>query len=230
MFRFFLALAKSECFVFKGGSCQDGNGVYLSSMGISNFFFTGQFVNSTAYQFGSFGNHHHLINCVNEQLVSVFKSILSLILMSMLCSLVAFVLDIIGPKQRHAMLVRRNGLLNVSAVFLLVTVCGMCYWAALLLYHNLHSHKRAKGSKVVVDFGISYYILVSAAVSNIVATACNLLRRYPPAQLQVDTQPILSDVDQAVLRDEPSVPQSVMAISIPLHCTYNGKGVCAIIY
>lgn len=135
--------------------------------------------------------------------------------MSIICSLVAFVLDILGPKKRYLMLIRRNGMLNISAVGLLVAVCGMCYWAALLLYDNLHSHKRAKGSKVVVDFGISYYIIVSAAASNIVATACNLLRKYPPSQLEVDTQPILNDVDNAILREDPPAPQSVVVREPP---------------
>lgn len=184
-------------------------------MGISNFFFTGHFVNSTSYQFGSFGTQHHLINCVDQELVSILKAILSLILISILCSLIAFVLDIIGPKRRQFMLIRRNGVLNIIAVFLLVTVAGMCYWAALVLYKNLHNHKRAKGSKIVVEFGISYYILVSAAVANIIATACNLLRRYPPSQPPADTQPIINDVDQAILRDEPSVPLSSMVQEPP---------------
>lgn len=200
--------------MFKGGSCRDGNDIYLSSMGISNFFVVGEFVNNTAYEFGSLGMQHHLINCVDPQLVSVLRSILCLVLLSILCSLAAFVLDIIGPKYKYLMVIRRNGMLNISAVFLLVTVCGMAYWAALLLYDVLHSHKRAKGSKVVVDFGISYYIIVSAAVANIVATACNLLRRYPPMQHEVDTQPIINDVDQ-LLRDEPTPPQSVVITEPP---------------
>lgn len=166
-------------------------------------------MNSTTYEFHSFGMQHHLYNCLDAGLLSVLKSILSLTVLSTLFTSVAFVLDIIGPKQKHLMLIRRNGVLNISAVFLLVTVCGMCYWAAMLLSVNLHAHKRAQGSRVLVDFGISYYILISAAVSNIVATACNLLRRYPPSPPpQPDTQPILNDVDQLLLRDEPVVPPS----------------------
>lgn len=183
-------------------------------MGISNFFFTGHFLNNTAYEFSSFGSQHHLYNCVDAVLVSVLRSILALTILSTFCTLVAFVLDIIGPKKKFLMIIRRNGMLNIAAVFLLVTVCGMCYWAALLLYENLHAHKRAKGSKVIVDFGISYYILVSSAVSNIVATACNLVRKYPPMQLEADTQPIINDVDQ-MLRDEPAVPQSVIVREPP---------------
>lgn len=209
------ALAKSECFIFKGGSCQNGNGDYLTSLGISNFLFSGHFVNQTAYQYSSFGYQHHLYYCVDGGTVAVLRGILALVILSTLCTLVAFVMDLIGPKQRHMMIVRRNGILNILAVFILITVCGICYWAALLLYDNLHAHKRAKGSKVLVDFGVSYYILVGSAVANIIATACNLLRRYPPMTIETDREPIINDVDNAILGNEPVVPPSLMVREPP---------------
>ena len=211
----FVALAKSECFIFKGGSCQNGNGEYLSSLGISNFLFTGHFLNDTTYRFSSFGYDHHLYNCVDHVTVSVLQGILALVILSTLCTLVAFVLDLIGPKQKHMMTVRRNGILNITAVFILITVCGICYWAATLIKDNLHAHKRAKGSKVLIDFGVSYYILVGSAVANIVATACNLLRRYPPMRLESDREPIINDVDNAILGNEPVVPPSLMVREPP---------------
>lgn len=199
-------MAKSECFVFQGGSCQDGNGEFIPSLGVSNFFFTGSFVNSTAYEFNSFGLQHHLINCVDPVLLSVLRAVLALLILSTFFTLVAFVLDIIGPKRKYLMIIRRNGMLNISSVFLLVTVCGLCYWAALLLYENLHAYKRAKGSKVIVNFGISYYIIVCSAVANILATACNLLRKYPPTFPEPDTQPILTETDQMILGEETPAP------------------------
>jgi len=134
------------------------------------------------------------------------RFILALCVIANLCTLVAFVLDLIGPKQKHMMVTRRNGMLNIMSVFLLVTVCGMCYWASQLLYQTQHSHKRATGSKVVVKFGISYYIVVGSAVANIFAAACNLLRRYPPREEPTEdrAQLIYNDVDHVILMpDDP---------------------------
>ncbi|XP_067934882.1 transmembrane protein 127-like [Watersipora subatra] len=209
------ALAKSEMLHFEGGSCQNGIGVYQSKIEISKFFYTGYFVNSTTYHYGSAALSHNLINCVTPELVSVLKSVLSLVVVSIACMLAAFVLDILGPKQRHVMVVRRNGTLNIAAVIILATVCGLCYWAATLLEDNLREHKRARGSRVVIYFGVSYYVLICSAVINIVATACNLLRKYPPTRRREDTQPILNEVDQALLREELSTPQTVMVREPP---------------
>lgn len=143
------------------------------------------------------------------------RGIISLCTISTILTLVAFVLDLIGPKQKHMMIIRRNGVLNILSVFLLITVSGLCYWATLLLFDNLHSNKRAKGSKVDVDFGISYYVLVGATGANIIAAAFNLLRRYPPRQTESEqTQPILNDVD-LLLSDDPPIPPSVMVREPP---------------
>lgn len=202
-----LALALAEWFTFHGSDCHDSEGNYLDQMGVGTFF-SGYFVNSSSYHYSSAGDGRYLYNCVDSQTVTIIRAILFLSLSCILLTLVQFVLDLVGPKQRHLMLIRRNGLLNVIAVLLMVTICGMCYWASKLLVGYLHNHKRAKGSKIHVDFGMSYYILVGATVSNILASALNLLRKYPPRERESEqTRPILSDAD--LLASEVPAPPAV---------------------
>lgn len=210
------ALAKSECFTFHGGNCHYANGEYLKALGISSFFFTGTFVNSTSYHYKSFGGYdHNLINCVTQETVTIIRAILALCVISNACTLCAFALDLFGPKRKYAMITRRNGILNIISLFLIVAVCGFCHWVGRLLFDNLHDHKRANGSKVIVSFGISYYILIGAAVANIFAAACNLLRRYPPRSWHSEqSEPILYDMD-LVASEEPAVPQSVVVREPP---------------
>lgn len=210
------ALAKSECFTFHGGSCHYANGDYLEALGISSFFFTGQFMNSSNYQYTTFGGYdYHLINCIDQETVTIIRAILALCITSTALTLCAFVLDLFGPKKKYAMLIRRNGILNILSLFLLVAVCGFCYWVGRILFKNFHSHKRAHGSRVIVNFGSSYYILIGAAVFNIFAAACNLLRRYPPHSWHNEQrEPILHDMDMTA-SEEPSIPPSAVVREPP---------------
>ena len=65
------------------------------------------------------------------------------------------------------------------AVFLCATIVGICYWASEEVYVLQYNGKMYKGNAVVVSFDIGVYLITAAGSIAILATASNVIRRYP---------------------------------------------------
>lgn len=63
------------------------------------------------------------------------------------------------------------------SVLLCVVVNGFCYWATEHLEDLQKKSKQNKGSKVEVEFSVSFYLIAAAGAMSVIATACNLLKK-----------------------------------------------------
>ena len=88
----------------------------------------------------------------------------------------------------------------ISAVFCVV-INGFCYWATEDLAVFQQQTKLKAGSKIDVNFGVSFFLITAAGSVSVIAAACNLLRRHPvsPAprrhQHDQDLESLLSDIE-----------------------------------
>lgn len=54
-------------------------------------------------------------NCVTHKAVKLMKTIISFTFLAMLCTLCAFILDLVGPTQRSLKLIHRNAIFSIIA-------------------------------------------------------------------------------------------------------------------
>lgn len=63
-------------------------------------------------------------------------------------------------------------------VVLCIILNGLSYWATELLLVYQTKTKLLQGSKVVVQFSVSFYLVTAAGAMAVLAAACNLLMRH----------------------------------------------------
>uniref|UniRef100_A0A8C4NBF4 Transmembrane protein 127 n=1 Tax=Eptatretus burgeri TaxID=7764 RepID=A0A8C4NBF4_EPTBU len=140
--------------------------------------------------------------CVSTQTVLILRVLLSFSLLTLLCSLGGFLLDILGPKQPVLKVTRRSAFLHVLTVLHCATAVGFCYWTSELLYALQVQHKMHRGSQVWVHFGFSFYLLAAAGGCSVLASAANLLRHHPGPEEEQALR-LLQNMEQA---DEADLP------------------------
>lgn len=188
------ALAEPKWISLKGGGCEvtGGQRNHLGTaqfLGTNQFFYPGHFpsrevsfgddaVEHEIYQYGP-GIDDKMDNCVTYKAVLLFKTIISFCFLGILCSLAAFILDLLGPKSRGLKLLRRNAILSIVTVIICVVINLFCYWITTEVDALQKRSKTHTGSKVSVDFDISFYLVTVAGCVALLATAFNCLRRYP---------------------------------------------------
>ncbi|KAK3610416.1 hypothetical protein CHS0354_016595 [Potamilus streckersoni] len=180
------ALAEPKWVHLQGGGCMSAG--ELHHLGAYQFFYPGRFLsqeydlnNNLAhiiYQFGS-GTSDIMDNCVTYRAVLLMKMIISFCFLGIICSLGAFILDLVGPTQRAWKILRRNAILSIITVIITVVINLFCYWLTTDVEHLQKETKRHTGSKVDVTFDISFYLVTAAGGVSILATAFNCLKRYP---------------------------------------------------
>ncbi|XP_062508628.1 transmembrane protein 127-like [Corticium candelabrum] len=118
--------------------------------------------------YGLFGNSYE------GQQKALDASVLFFLFMSVIVSVVAMVFSLGFPRQRcHCF--RVNSVGNIVAVLCCVMACSLWYW----FIHNVNTRQTTSQSKSVlptVTFGYSFYIIVGAGVSSVLATAINLFQ------------------------------------------------------
>uniref|UniRef100_A0AAQ4NY98 Transmembrane protein 127 n=1 Tax=Gasterosteus aculeatus aculeatus TaxID=481459 RepID=A0AAQ4NY98_GASAC len=117
--------------------------------------------------------------CVNPQTILLMRVIAAFCFLGILCSLIAFLLDVFGPKHPALKITRRYAFAHILTVLQCATVIGFCYWASELILSLQQQHKKYHGSLIYVTFAISFYLVAGAGGASILATAANLLRHYP---------------------------------------------------
>lgn len=73
-------------------------------------------------------------NCVTYKAVILIKTIIAFTFIAMFCTLVAFILDLLGPSQRALKILRRNAILNIVSglyIFILYLYKLYCVWYKL---------------------------------------------------------------------------------------------------
>ena len=99
------------------------------------------------------------------------------------------------------------------SVCICVTINGLCYWITTLVEHIQKATKIHKGSKVEVRFALSFYLIAFAGGLSVIASAWNLLRRYPPYEVSEHREHLLDDYDGVDF--VPSPPSSAAATPLP---------------
>ncbi|XP_062566363.1 transmembrane protein 127-like [Saccostrea cucullata] len=185
------SLAEPRWISLHGGGCRLRDCVSLDHIGAYQFFYAGRFletynlncatgnsVTHILYQYGD-DTSSTMDNCVTHKAVSLMKTIISFTFLALLCTLCAFILDLVGPTQRSLKIIHRNAILNIIAVILCVIIDLFCYWLVTEVLFLQKMTKLHTGSKVTVTFDISFYLIAAAGGMGVFATALNCLRRYP---------------------------------------------------
>ncbi|XP_022080803.1 transmembrane protein 127-like [Acanthaster planci] len=155
--------------------------------------------------------------CFNFQVVSIMRSVIAFIFLAITASLFAFFLDTLGPMQPSLKVIRRHAVGNIVTVLLCLMMCGFCHWSASLMEDVLNQHKLAEGSKVVVAFGIGYYLIVASGALSVIIAATNLLRPYSSYD-ETPRERLIEDWDQlleAELANSSNGPPLINPANLP---------------
>ncbi|KAH9492728.1 hypothetical protein Btru_026176 [Bulinus truncatus] len=171
-----------------GGGCHLISGPVgsLRQLSTSQFFYNGHFyknypntdIADVVYKFGPFSNDI-MINCVTYPIVLLFKTTIAFIFIAVLCSLIGFLLDLIGPNYQLLKLLRRNAIFNILTVILCVTINLFIYWITTAIEKLQTTSRLHEGSEILVTFDVSFYLVTAAGGMSVLATAFNCLRRHP---------------------------------------------------
>lgn len=176
------SLAEPHWFYFSGGKCADFRGQPINYLGIKLFFYPGSFrtlhnfPSTNVYQYGS-ASDEVLVNCVTPPLVFVMRSIIALCFLTILFSLVAFILHLVGPTHRVFRSLRSNGIFSIISVTICIIINGLSYLVVEQLTNHFQANLFHEGSWVDVEFSLGFYMITAAGAMSIIGVACNLLRR-----------------------------------------------------
>jgi len=94
------------------------------------------------------------------------------------------------------------------SVILSVTINLFCYWLTTEVEELQKKTKLHPGSRVLVNFDISFYLITAAGGLSVIATAFNCLRRHPVYDDSGQGEQLLDDYDglEAVMHPELSQP------------------------
>lgn len=176
------SLAEPHWFYFSGGKCADFRGQPINYLGVKLFFYPGSFrtlhnfPSTNVYQYGS-ASDEVLVNCVTPPLVFVMRSIIALCFLTILFSLVAFILHLVGPTHRVFRSLRGNGIFSIISVTICIIINGLSYLVVEQLTNHFQANLFHEGSWVDVQFSLGFYMITAAGAVSIIGVACNLLRR-----------------------------------------------------
>lgn len=170
----------------KGGGCEILHQGSLHHLSTTQFFYGGHFYHShpytkpgdSIYHFGSSSNDI-MVNCVTYTTVLLFKACIAFTLIAVCCSLLSFILNLIGPEYHLLKVLRRNAIFNILTVALCVSVNLFCYWITKSVETLQNASRLHPGSRVEVTFDASFYLITAASGISVGAVACNCLRRQP---------------------------------------------------
>lgn len=202
------AIAQPRWFKLKGGGCSK------SSLGVNEFLYVGYFdTNSddvTASADGEMASvnggtsqmpvvyHSYddkFVNCVTPTIVSLLRLVIAFLFLGIATSSFAFFMDTWGVSHRILKTLRRNAVGTIFTVLFCVTIIGICYFLSTLISHQQELTRMNKGAKVEVKFDVSFFLLTAAGSVAVLATAANVLRRYPSSDDLQDDDALLDEFD-----------------------------------
>lgn len=187
------ALAQPHWFYLKGGEC-DGKYIgvqeYFSSRHteVSNQDYpTSKQRTSTLYRSNT--------GCVTSTVICLLRTNIAFTFLAILFSLIQFFFDTLGVVNKWLKAFRRNAVGSIITVLFCVAIVGVCYYCTVLIEQQEEKIKTERESKIEVKFDISYYLITGAGAVAILASAANLLRRYPLYDDRGDGGGLLDDYD-----------------------------------
>lgn len=186
------SLAQPRWFFFRGGKCA------RRYLGVYDFFYFGYFDEHYGEQvpaengdnqsgFVYHGFSETLVNCVTPSIVTLMRVMIVLVVLGIVTSLFAFFVDTLGVLNRALKIIKRNAMGSIFTVIFCVTTIGFSYYVSTLIAHQQELTKVNKGTRVEVKFDISFYLVTAAGSVAVLASAANLLKRYPPDDSQDDS-------------------------------------------
>ncbi|CAM1296822.1 TMEM127 (predicted) [Pycnogonum litorale] len=182
------ALAQPQWFHLVGGGCNH------SYLGAYQFVYVGYFESRptslssskllTTTSSSSLIYHdvtETLDNCVTPKIVNLFRVVIALCFLAIISLIVQLISDIRGVNHKLLKLLRRNAIGSIIAVIFCVSIIGICYYMSILMEHQQKMTRVRDGAKVMVQFHVSYYLITAAGSIAIIASAANLMKRYPSA-------------------------------------------------
>ncbi|PNF23554.1 hypothetical protein B7P43_G05608, partial [Cryptotermes secundus] len=185
------SLAQLGWFRLKGGHCAPHLAVYqFFSFG---YFDTG--TRQTDLQFHArevsssplpiqYHSPSGTLQCVTPEIASLMRVIIILCFMAMICSLVGFFLDIVGPTKKAMKVIQRNSIPSIFTVLWVIAIIGVCYDVTKLI--------EVSGIQVYYEYGC--YTITAAGAVAVCATACNLLQYHSPIE-EIQRRPLIDDWD-----------------------------------
>ncbi|XP_045189484.1 transmembrane protein 127-like [Mercenaria mercenaria] len=182
------SLAEPKWIKLHGGGCMVESEP-LHHLGAYQFFFPGKFISQerdftddsithVVYQFGP-NIKDKMDNCVTFKAALLMKTVIAFCFLAIISSLAAFILDLTLPKNRPCKLLRVNAIPSIVTVILSVVINLFCYWLTTEVETLQKETKAHPGSKVIIDFDISFYLVTAGGGLSVIATAFNCLKRHP---------------------------------------------------
>lgn len=206
----------------KGGGCTAGDEPLLH-LGTFQFFYPGKFlaqerdftddsITHIVYQFGP-DVKDQMDNCVTYKAALLIKTVIAFCFLGIVSSLVAFVLDLTSLKNKPCKLLQRNAVPSIITVILSVVINLFCYWLTTEIESLQKETKHHPGSKVIVDFDVSFYLVTAAGGVSVLATAFNCLKR-PTLYEDSQGESLLDDYDGMDILP-PLVPEPPPLLNLP---------------
>lgn len=183
------SLAEPEWFFVSGGRCRDLRQP-ISYLGVKTFFYQGKFVDTSTWNPPStvgeapqsiyyYGNAQDevLLDCITEPTVFLMKCIIVSCFVIIIFSLTAFILDLVGPTNRILRAIRTNAVFSILSVCICVTTNGLSFMVTEQLASYYSKVPYRPGSKIDVQFSLSFYIITAAGVISVFGVAANLFRK-----------------------------------------------------
>lgn len=99
-------------------------------------------------------------------------------------------------------------------MILSVVINLLCYWLTTEIETLQKQTLAHPGSKVIIEFDISFYLVTAAGGLSVIATAFNCLKRHPVYE-DSQGESLLDDYDGMDVLPPPIVPESHMPNSAP---------------
>ncbi|XP_015911059.1 transmembrane protein 127 [Parasteatoda tepidariorum] len=174
-----MALSLPNWYYLKGGGCRhqvlgaeqflyvnpgDSGIISLNSGNISHA--------SLAY----YGLNDDMKNCLTPTIVTVQRVNIGLCFLTIFFSFCQFYFDITGVKNHVIHCTRRCAIGSIFSVISIVTIIGLCYYVSDLMEQQQELTKLYPTTRVEITFGVSYYLVATAGIIAVLATAANLFR------------------------------------------------------
>lgn len=179
IFLLVMALALPNWYYLKGGGCA------LEVLGAEQFFYPSSVQkgilplvskNFSHSSLAYYGFNDDTKNCLTAEIITVQRSNIGLCFLSIFFSFCQFYFDITGMKHHALKCTQRCAIGSIFSVITIVIIIGLCYYVSDLMVHQQELTKLYPATKVEVSFGISYYLIATAGIIAILATASNLFR------------------------------------------------------
>jgi hypothetical protein len=179
-----VSLIEIRWFYLNGGGCN------VNYLGAAHFFSPSRLeyqlemskITKTEYRAYTFylSNGLELRNCANREIMLIMRTCIAFVFLAIFSSCCGLMLDTFGCMRPPGLrLIRRNAVFHIMTVIFCLIINGFCFWLTEKMQDQQNETRSKKGKKILVQFDVSYYLIVIASGLSILATAFTLIRRYP---------------------------------------------------